>query len=284
MALKNFGLAECIYVYRAVPVEGDYGQHTYDSDPIEGSNWRNWWDGREPRVDKEYARAMWPWLSDAVNCFISPSASWDPPEKYSHNGDAVKRRAAIKNIRNDLNLHFLCFADILFSEGSDLLSPQVLQTSMASNLYLAESYPRTLAAYSIYCQDAAITGLLQGDPRLSAAGAAYAIAALDLAHRDRALSALGSSLEAASARSRLARYAQQKREEKAKENPPPYKTAILNFLFEEHDFYPSRKEFIEEMALKFSHVVSIRTIERYLEEVDFHPPHWRARKKSGTKS
>lgn len=289
MSLKNFNPTEFIYTYRSGPVTGKSGrQYTYDPDPAAGTNWRKWWDGGDPRIEKEYASAMWPWLTDAGNCFISPDASWNPPTEYVYSDDPNSRALVIQRISSDLGHYFDAIKEVLAEEGSVILAPFIFEQAMISNSLLRENYVRAMAAYSVYCQDIAISGLLSGAPILSASGAGYAILVLDLAHRDQKLinpagtPALAVNLAVSQERSRLARLAAEEKWRNSKE--AEVKAQILGCLLKYGDQYKNKATFIRDMLDKYGDVVKTeKTIAKYVDESGHEVGHWKKRRKDTQK-
>lgn len=165
MSVKNFDLKEVIYC------GGD--------DPEEGTIWRNWWDGAEPKIPSYFAHLMYWMLYEASDHFIRPDGNWDNcPEPYKPN-DAGDASLAIEHIKRDIN-HFIEISALSSQpKNGYFIEPYDFEHNAWNNEFLRQHWVRSLAVYVIYCVDTAIGGLLANDAPLSAFAVASAYTGLD---------------------------------------------------------------------------------------------------------
>lgn len=162
MALENFEPMEFI---------GSMG-----ADPAEGTKWRTWFAGNEPKISRPLALVMWETLSEAEGYFVKPSQEWRSPEKYEHEHQA----SAVLHIEQDLSLFLNKIEILLAHAGKELLSPIDFECVTWHDKDLDKNIVRTLSAYSIFCLDKSITGLLSGQADLATLGYAYAAVGVDM--------------------------------------------------------------------------------------------------------
>lgn len=174
-------------------------------DPREGTKWREWWEGKEPKIHEYLAKLMWWNISEAADCFISPDRTWNPPPSYQiSNDDEVETATA--NVEHDLRIHFKHIYALKTIKDFPILEPYEFEGQCGKFEEFGRDPVRAMAVYVIYCYDWAITGLLTENANLAAAAAEYARVGLEVM-REMRPDVDRIETEQAKVRSQLARHA-----------------------------------------------------------------------------
>lgn len=233
-----------------------------DEEPLEGSVWDGWIKGENPAIDAVFAQVNYWWLNDALGSFVEGETRAFP-EKYKKLFGAGKGASARALFAQEFSFFMQEILDLLGNEHP--LQPFRFETLATASSVLSADETRTMAAYSIWCMDKGMTGLLNGSAADAASGFTYSQIALEIAHESRRFASdetdtrnLASIMGRKGAREKL------KRDPKQKEK---------TFIFEcwkkwqqSPSNYPSKAAFARDMLTKSDNLTSQKKIEDWCRE------------------
>ncbi len=157
--------------------------YLFDETPLGGTVWDGWIKGDNSAIDAELALVNYWWLYDALHCFVEGEARGFP-EKYKElcaGDDGV--RASQSFFSEEFSNFMVEIFSVLGNEYP--IQPFEFESLAAKSHLLSTDWTRTSAAYSIWCMDKGMSGLLNNSAVDAAKGFTYSQIALTLAHEAR---------------------------------------------------------------------------------------------------